>query len=121
MSRKAHGQIRRSQVITIWGPGALLDLPRYAVIVGGLDTWPKASDLEEISESRLAHKLQISGWLRWMGGRVPTTLQGPAMRLRHQPHIFHRNKGRTDRSTHRSARGQTPNTVLTRMTSPTRC
>ena len=59
MRRKAHGQIRRSQVITTWGPGALLDLPRYAVIVGGLDTWPKASDLEEISESRLAHKLQI--------------------------------------------------------------
>ena len=28
MSRKAHGQIRRSQVITTWGPGALLDLPR---------------------------------------------------------------------------------------------
>ena len=59
MSRKAHGQIRRSQVITTWGPGALLDLPRYAVIVGGLDTWPKVSDLEEITEPRLARKLRI--------------------------------------------------------------
>ena len=47
-----HGQIRRSQVITTWGPGALLDLPRYAVIVGGLDTWPKVSDLEEIRNLR---------------------------------------------------------------------
>ncbi len=59
MSRKAHGQIRRSQVITTWGPGALLDLPNYAVIVGGLDTWPKPGDLVEISESRLTRKLQI--------------------------------------------------------------
>lgn len=59
MSRKAHGQIRRSQIITTWGPGALLDLPRYSVIVGGLDTWPKASDLEEIVELRLTRKLQV--------------------------------------------------------------
>jgi hypothetical protein len=29
MNQKAHGQVRRSQVITTWGPGALLDLPRY--------------------------------------------------------------------------------------------
>jgi hypothetical protein len=56
---KAHGQVRRSQVITTWGPGALLDLPQYAVIVGGLDTWPRSSDLEEVHEPRLAHKLQI--------------------------------------------------------------
>ncbi|MBM4094711.1 MAG: DUF1998 domain-containing protein, partial [Planctomycetes bacterium] len=59
MTRKAHGQVRRSQVITTWGPGALLDLPRHAAIVGGLDTWPKVSDLDEIAESRLTRKLQI--------------------------------------------------------------
>jgi hypothetical protein len=59
MSRKSHGQIRRSQVITTYGPGALIDLPRYSAIVGGLDTWPKASDLEEILEPRLTRKLQI--------------------------------------------------------------
>lgn len=58
MSRKAHGQIRRSQVITTWGPGALLDLPHHAAIVGGLDTWPKISSLEEIDEPRLSRKLQ---------------------------------------------------------------
>lgn len=59
MSRKAHGQIRRGQVITTYGPGALIDLPRHSAIVGGLDTWPKTSDLEEIPERRLAHKLQL--------------------------------------------------------------
>jgi hypothetical protein len=59
MSRKAHGQIRRGQVITTYGPGALIDLPRHSAIVGGLDTWPKTSDLEEIMEPRLARKLQM--------------------------------------------------------------
>jgi len=58
MSRRAHGQIRRSQVITTYGPGALIDLPKHSAIVGGLDTWPKTSDLDEVSEPRLARKLQ---------------------------------------------------------------
>lgn len=58
MSRKAHGQIRRSQAVTTWGPGSLLDLPRHAVIVGGLDGWPKVGDLVEIGEPRLVAKLQ---------------------------------------------------------------
>ena len=52
-ARSAHGQIRRSQVITTWGPGALIDLPRHSGIVGGLDTWPKVDALEEILDPRL--------------------------------------------------------------------
>ncbi len=59
MTAKAHGQIRRSQVITTYGPGALIDLPRYSAIVGGLETWPKTGDLEEIIEPRLTRKIQI--------------------------------------------------------------
>ena len=59
MRRKAHGQLRRGQVITTYGPGALIDLPRHSAIVGGLDTWPRVSELEEIAEPRLARKLQI--------------------------------------------------------------
>ncbi len=58
MTRKAHGQIRRGQVITTYGPGALIDLPKQSAIVGGLDTWPKTSDLEEILEPRLSRKLE---------------------------------------------------------------
>lgn len=58
MSGRAHGQIRQSQAVTTWGPGALLDLPRYSVIVGGLETWPKSSELIEIIEPRLTRKLQ---------------------------------------------------------------
>ena len=59
MSRKAHGQVRRSQVITTYGPGALIDLPKHSGIVGGLETWPKTGDLEEIVEPRLTRKLQM--------------------------------------------------------------
>jgi len=58
MTSKANGQIRRSQVITTYGPGALIDLPRHSAIVAGLDSWPKISDLEEIVEPRLASKLE---------------------------------------------------------------
>jgi hypothetical protein len=56
---KAHGQVRRSQVITTYGPGALIDLPRHSAIVGGLGTWPKTSELEAIVEPRLAGKLHV--------------------------------------------------------------
>ena len=56
MSRRAHGQLRQSQVITTYGPGALIDLPRHSAIIGGLDTWPKG--LDEVVEPRLAHKVR---------------------------------------------------------------
>ena len=55
MSR-AFGSIRQSQVITTYGPGALIDLPAHSAIVGGLDTWPKG--LQEIVEPRLSRALQ---------------------------------------------------------------
>lgn len=54
--RHPRGRLRRSQVITTWGPEALLDLPRDSVIVGGLETWPPENKLEEIREPRLAQK-----------------------------------------------------------------
>ena len=57
MNGKAHGQLRRSQVITTFGPGALIDLPEESAIVGGLDTWGSETDLEPIDEPRLASKL----------------------------------------------------------------
>ena len=50
------GQLRQSQVITTYGPGALVDLPRHSAIMGGLDTWPK--DLDEIVEPRLVRVLR---------------------------------------------------------------
>ena len=56
--RRAHGQLRRSQVITTFGPGALIDLPNDSAIVAGLDTWGSESSLQGIDEPRLAAKLR---------------------------------------------------------------
>lgn len=58
MSIAVSGQLRPSQVITTWGPGALLDLPHDSAIVGGLETWPALARLERIEEPRLAAKLR---------------------------------------------------------------
>jgi hypothetical protein len=52
---KPQGQIRRSQLITTFGPGAMLDLPKHSVLIGGLDFWSKGGD--EIQEQRLTRKL----------------------------------------------------------------
>ncbi len=53
MSVRASGQIRQSQAITTWGPGALIDLPTQAGIVGGLECWPSVDKLQGIPEPRL--------------------------------------------------------------------
>ena len=52
---RPHGQIRRSQVITTFGPGAMVDLPNHSVLIAGLDYWSKGGD--EIVEPRLTAKL----------------------------------------------------------------
>jgi len=52
---KGHGELRQSQLITTFGPGSLLDLPQYSVIVGGLDDWNKG---DEVHEPRLAGKVR---------------------------------------------------------------
>ncbi|MYC83742.1 MAG: DUF1998 domain-containing protein [Acidobacteria bacterium] len=54
MSSRPHGQIRQSQVITTYGPGALIDLPEDAAIVGGLESWPDPGSLPVIDEPRLS-------------------------------------------------------------------
>jgi hypothetical protein len=59
VSPQGHGQIRRSQAIITWGPGALLDLPTSSAIVGGLEGWPKVDLLQEIVDPRLTRKLAL--------------------------------------------------------------
>ena len=59
MSRAAHGQVRRSQVITTWGPGRA---DRPAETLGDrrrARDWPKVDELEEIVEPRLTRKLAL--------------------------------------------------------------
>ncbi len=50
--------IRRSQAIMTWGPGALLDLPNYSVMVAGLDQWGPFATEEQVHEPRLAGKIR---------------------------------------------------------------
>ena len=51
MNPSSTGQIRRSQVITTYGPGALIDLPRDSAIVAGVDGW--THPLERLDEPRV--------------------------------------------------------------------
>lgn len=48
--------LRQSQVITSFGPGALVDLPNHSVIISGLGTWAGYRQ-SPISEPRLQAKL----------------------------------------------------------------
>ena len=45
--------LRQSQLVTTYGPGAMIDLPWFAAVVGGLDFWDKGA---RISEPRLEAK-----------------------------------------------------------------
>lgn len=54
--RKPHGQVRRSQIVTTFGPGAMMDLPNHSILVSGLDQWTGVN--EEIVEPRLLQKLK---------------------------------------------------------------
>ncbi|MCB9520309.1 MAG: DUF1998 domain-containing protein [Myxococcales bacterium] len=49
------GQLRQSQVVTTFGPGAMVDLPEHAVLIGGLDDWH--GDRKQISEERLEERV----------------------------------------------------------------
>ncbi|MFN5741079.1 MAG: hypothetical protein ACK5A1_05795, partial [Planctomyces sp.] len=53
---RPHGQIRRSQLITSFGPGSMMDLPNHSVLISGLDSWSTGGD--EIIEPRLVEKLK---------------------------------------------------------------
>ena len=56
-AKKPHGEIRQSQLVTTFGPGSMLDLPNYSVLVAGLDFWSAGGEV--ISEPRLSRKLAL--------------------------------------------------------------
>ena len=53
------GDIRMSQVLTTYGPGSLIDFPRDAAIMAGLNHWPRKSR-REVVELRLKRKLALA-------------------------------------------------------------
>jgi len=58
MTKRAIGDVRPSQVITTFGPGAIVDLQTLSVIVAGIDRWPIDEELA-INEPRLQRALSV--------------------------------------------------------------
>jgi hypothetical protein len=60
MTNKA-GELRPSQFITTFGPGSIVDLPDYSVIMSGTDKWDSydISKAKTIEEPRIKQKLNI--------------------------------------------------------------
>lgn len=58
-STRAIGDVRPSQVVTTFGPGAIVDLQTLSVIVAGIDKW-RVQDAEAIREPRLERALRVS-------------------------------------------------------------
>lgn len=57
-NKRPHGQMRQSQIVSTFGPGAMVDLPNHAVLVAGLEHWKPGGGSpplngEEIYEPRL--------------------------------------------------------------------
>jgi len=58
MSNKPVGEVRPSQVITTFGPGAIVDLQTLSVVVAGVDEW-RRDDEQRIQEPRLERSLGV--------------------------------------------------------------
>jgi hypothetical protein len=58
MSTRAIGNVRPSQLITTFGPGAIVDLQTLSVIVAGIDGWPTNEEIV-IHEPRLERALRV--------------------------------------------------------------
>lgn len=56
--KRPHAQMRQSQLITTFGPGAMVDLPDRAVLISGLEFWTE--DRRPIFEERLVAKLEAA-------------------------------------------------------------
>ncbi|HPA50386.1 MAG TPA: DUF1998 domain-containing protein [Thermoanaerobaculia bacterium] len=72
MKKRHHGEIRRSQLVRTFGPGAMVDLPNHSVVVSGLDSWFPASEMPTIVEERLSLKVASV-----LGHGKPVPLKGP--------------------------------------------
>lgn len=54
--REAIGKIRRAQIITTFGPGAIVEMPEYTVIMGATDYWkPESPSFHEPNLQKLLH------------------------------------------------------------------
>lgn len=54
------GHLRRTQLITSFGAGAVVDLPEMSVIMAGIDLWPEPSEDDIFHENNLERLLKVS-------------------------------------------------------------
>ena len=78
------GELRRSQIVTTFGPGAMIDLPNSSVMVGGLDYWRGIENQVPIVEERLQGKVAellgpLKGRLRHYSADGDVTAVGKAL------------------------------------------
>ena len=52
------GEIRQSQILTSFGPGSMVDLPKHSIIIGGLNHWKFGTERIPVVEPRLEQFLQ---------------------------------------------------------------
>ena len=72
LAPKPQGKARRSQLLTTYGPGALVDLLDYAVIINGLDFWRYGfRGTEVVTEERLRDR--VAGRMVGVGQNLATT------------------------------------------------
>ena len=83
----AQPQLRRSQLVTTFGPGCMIDLPDSSVIVAGLDHWRyDSSRIPTIEEPRLVEKLRAGDVVIALGaGDINRSLERIAELLRENP------------------------------------
>lgn len=60
MTPRTLGEVRRSQVITTYGPGSLIPVDEHSYLVLGLDSWEVSGVTGEIREPRLERRLGVS-------------------------------------------------------------
>lgn len=60
MFDKKIGDLRPSQFMSTFGPGAIMDLPEYSVIIAGTDYWDTEQCYPPIDEPRLKRKFQLN-------------------------------------------------------------
>lgn len=52
------GELRETQIITTFGPGAIVNLPKASAIMSSIDSWPTSS-WNEIPEKNLSKLLRV--------------------------------------------------------------
>lgn len=76
--RNELGKIRRSQIVTIWGPGAIVDFragkrggAAVSAVVTGLDEWDRSAPPAGMLHQQVIHEPRLEAKLKVAGFRLP--------------------------------------------------